>query len=286
MSCQLHRVISGQSNSGHKQIHISKLFSYTQIYTYTYIHIYQSSVKQGRQTERDKETETHRDSQTETIWQTESDRRLPDRLSQTERDIQWQKQTKRQTDKQTDRQSGRQRNRDRHKKKERDTLTQRTQFTPVLVHCIRWRDWKRPWRFQGRVAHIRVGIKCCPQAPTIVRKTRVAWSVAHKPHNTELAWSVAHKPHLLSATRGCHEVRVAHKPHPLPVTLGLLAGVKHSSQAPPLACNTELAWSACQSQAPPLACNTELAWSAFTHKPYPLPVWQSASLCIFFQFYF
>ena len=35
MSCQLHRVTSGQSNSGHKQIHISKLFS----------HIYQLSVK-------------------------------------------------------------------------------------------------------------------------------------------------------------------------------------------------------------------------------------------------
>ena len=28
MSCQLHRVTSGQSNSGHKQIHISKLFSH------------------------------------------------------------------------------------------------------------------------------------------------------------------------------------------------------------------------------------------------------------------
>ena len=35
MSCQLHRVTSGQSNSGHKQICISKLFS----------HIYQPSVK-------------------------------------------------------------------------------------------------------------------------------------------------------------------------------------------------------------------------------------------------
>ena len=35
MSCQSHRVTSGQSNSGHKQIHISKLFS----------HIYQPSVK-------------------------------------------------------------------------------------------------------------------------------------------------------------------------------------------------------------------------------------------------
>ena len=35
MSCQPHRVTSGQSNSGHKQIHISKLFSYT----------YQPSVK-------------------------------------------------------------------------------------------------------------------------------------------------------------------------------------------------------------------------------------------------
>ena len=33
MSCQPYRVISGQSNSGHKQIHISKLFS----------HIYQPS---------------------------------------------------------------------------------------------------------------------------------------------------------------------------------------------------------------------------------------------------
>ena len=28
MSCQPHRVTSGQSNSGHKQIHISKLFSH------------------------------------------------------------------------------------------------------------------------------------------------------------------------------------------------------------------------------------------------------------------
>ena len=35
MSCQPHRVTSGQSNSGHKQIHISKLFS----------HIYQPSLK-------------------------------------------------------------------------------------------------------------------------------------------------------------------------------------------------------------------------------------------------
>ena len=35
MSCQPHRITSGQSNSGHKQIHISKLFS----------HIYQPSVK-------------------------------------------------------------------------------------------------------------------------------------------------------------------------------------------------------------------------------------------------
>ena len=35
MSCQPYRVTSGQSNSGHKQIHISKLFS----------HIYQPSVK-------------------------------------------------------------------------------------------------------------------------------------------------------------------------------------------------------------------------------------------------
>ena len=31
MSCQPHRVTSGQSNSGHKQIHISKLFSYIYI---------------------------------------------------------------------------------------------------------------------------------------------------------------------------------------------------------------------------------------------------------------
>ena len=35
MSCQPHRVTSGQSNSGHKQINISKLFS----------HMYQPSVK-------------------------------------------------------------------------------------------------------------------------------------------------------------------------------------------------------------------------------------------------
>ena len=35
MSCQPHRVTSGQSNSGHKQIHISKRFP----------HIYQPSVK-------------------------------------------------------------------------------------------------------------------------------------------------------------------------------------------------------------------------------------------------
>ena len=35
MSCQPHRVTSGQSNTGHKQIHISNLFS----------HVYQPSVK-------------------------------------------------------------------------------------------------------------------------------------------------------------------------------------------------------------------------------------------------
>ena len=35
MSCQPHRVTSGQSNSGHKQMHISKLFS----------HVYHLSVK-------------------------------------------------------------------------------------------------------------------------------------------------------------------------------------------------------------------------------------------------
>ena len=34
MSCQPHRVTSGQSNSDHKQIHISKLFSYIYIYIY------------------------------------------------------------------------------------------------------------------------------------------------------------------------------------------------------------------------------------------------------------
>ena len=33
MSCQPHRVTSGQSNSGHKQTHISKLFSYNYIST-------------------------------------------------------------------------------------------------------------------------------------------------------------------------------------------------------------------------------------------------------------
>ena len=32
MSCQPHRVTSGQSNSGHKQMHISKLFSYIYIF--------------------------------------------------------------------------------------------------------------------------------------------------------------------------------------------------------------------------------------------------------------
>ena len=35
VSCQPHRVTSGQSDSGHKQIYVSKLFS----------HIYQPSVK-------------------------------------------------------------------------------------------------------------------------------------------------------------------------------------------------------------------------------------------------
>ena len=39
MACQPHRVTSGQSNSGHKQIHISKLLSHI------YIYIYQPSVK-------------------------------------------------------------------------------------------------------------------------------------------------------------------------------------------------------------------------------------------------
>ena len=32
MSCQPHWVTSGQSNSGHKHMHISKLFSYIYIY--------------------------------------------------------------------------------------------------------------------------------------------------------------------------------------------------------------------------------------------------------------
>ena len=32
MSCQPDRVTSGQSNSGHKQIHISKLFSHIYIF--------------------------------------------------------------------------------------------------------------------------------------------------------------------------------------------------------------------------------------------------------------
>ena len=40
MSCQPHKVPSGQSNSGHKQIHISKLFS----------HIYQPPVKSNYKT--------------------------------------------------------------------------------------------------------------------------------------------------------------------------------------------------------------------------------------------
>ena len=35
MSCQPHRVTSGQSNSGHKQIHISKLFSHILLYIST-----------------------------------------------------------------------------------------------------------------------------------------------------------------------------------------------------------------------------------------------------------
>ena len=42
MSCQQHRVTSGQSNSGRKQIHISKLIS----------HIYQPSVKSIYKTNR------------------------------------------------------------------------------------------------------------------------------------------------------------------------------------------------------------------------------------------
>ena len=46
MSCQPHRVTSGQSNSGHKQIHISKLFS----------HIYQPSVKSVYKTNHFKNT--------------------------------------------------------------------------------------------------------------------------------------------------------------------------------------------------------------------------------------
>ena len=43
MSCQLHthRVTSGQSNSGHKQIHISKLFSH--IYQFSVMSIYKTS---------------------------------------------------------------------------------------------------------------------------------------------------------------------------------------------------------------------------------------------------
>ena len=48
MSCQPHRVTSGQSNSGHKQIHVSKSLSFlTYISTLCQVfsHIYQPSVK-------------------------------------------------------------------------------------------------------------------------------------------------------------------------------------------------------------------------------------------------
>ena len=51
MSCQPHRVTSGQSDSGHKQIHISKLFS----------HIYQpSQVNLQNQSLRKHKTYTHK----------------------------------------------------------------------------------------------------------------------------------------------------------------------------------------------------------------------------------
>ena len=61
MTCQPHRVTAGQSNSGHKQIHISKLFSDIYISTFcqvnlqnqslrkhkTYIHKYQTQIFEG-----------------------------------------------------------------------------------------------------------------------------------------------------------------------------------------------------------------------------------------------
>ena len=44
MSCQHHRVTSGQSNSGQKQMHISKLFQYIQTQNKTYIHKHQTQI--------------------------------------------------------------------------------------------------------------------------------------------------------------------------------------------------------------------------------------------------
>ena len=43
MSCQPHRVTSGQSASGHKQIHISKLFSHIYISTFCQVNLQNQS---------------------------------------------------------------------------------------------------------------------------------------------------------------------------------------------------------------------------------------------------
>ena len=58
MSCQLHRVTSGQSNSGHKQIHISKLFP----------RIYQPSVKSIYETNHLANTNIHTQTSDTNFW--------------------------------------------------------------------------------------------------------------------------------------------------------------------------------------------------------------------------
>ena len=48
MSCQPHRVTSGQSNSGHKQIHVSKLFSHIYISTLCQVILQNQSIRKPK----------------------------------------------------------------------------------------------------------------------------------------------------------------------------------------------------------------------------------------------
>ena len=91
MSCQPHRVTPGQSNSGHQQIHISKLFP----------HIYQPSVKsvyKTNQTGKETDREGYRQRRKQTETEKETDR---------EGHRQGRKQTEKETDREGYRQIGR-----------------------------------------------------------------------------------------------------------------------------------------------------------------------------------